>query len=65
MMGKTDKKAYFGLEEIKDRYNCGATAAYRIIREVKDMLGGGKLPGAKVLPSELYIWEMGKNDLST
>lgn len=53
-----NKKISFGMEEIRERYGCGQSAAYRIIREVKSLFPhGGKLGAGKVLPAELEYWE--------
>lgn len=53
-----NKKISFGMEEIRARYGCGQSTAYRIIREVKSLFPhGGKLGAGKVLPAELEYWE--------
>lgn len=52
------KKIALGMEEIRARYGCGQSEAYRIIREVKSLFpNGGKLGVGKVLPAELEYWE--------
>ena len=50
-------KAYIDVEDVKQRYDIGKDAAYRIIREVKHFAGNTFGGAAKVLPSELTAWE--------
>ena len=64
-MTLTDK-AFFGVQDIAERYQVSRDKAYSIIRAIKYVSDGytlpgkrpkGALPGAKVLPSELKKWE--------
>ena len=51
------EKAFFTVADIAERYGCGTSKAYSIIRGIRDFNGGGALPLGKVLPSELKFWE--------
>ena len=62
----TDDKAFYGVQDIAERYQVSKDKAYSIIRAIKATSDGytepgkrpkGALPGAKVLPSELHKWE--------
>lgn len=44
-------------EDMMVRYNVGIGQARNIIRAIRSKCGGGKLGGAKVLPSEVLYWE--------
>ena len=44
-------------KDIQSRYGVGSTNAREIIRGIKSVCGGGKLPAGKVLPSEVKYWE--------
>lgn len=44
-------------KDIQARYGVGNTNAREIIRGIKSVCGGGKLPAGKVLPSEVAYWE--------
>jgi hypothetical protein len=44
-------------KDIQARYGVGITNAREIIRGIRSMCGGGKLPTGKVLPSEVKYWE--------
>ena len=62
----TEDKAFYGVQDIAERYHISKCKAYSIIRAIKVTSDGyieqgkrprGALPGAKVLPSELKKWE--------
>lgn len=44
-------------KDIQTRYGVGVTNAREIIRGIRSVCGGGKLPAGKVLPSEVKYWE--------
>ena len=44
-------------EDMMVRYGVGIVQARNIIRAIRSKCGGGKLGGAKVLPSEVLYWE--------
>lgn len=44
-------------KDIQARYGVGIVNARDIIRGIKSVCGGGKLPSGKVLPSEVEYWE--------
>lgn len=44
-------------KDIQARYGVGITNAREIIRGIRSVCGGGKLPTGKVLPSEVKYWE--------
>ena len=44
-------------KDIMARYGVGVSKARGIIRGIRSVCGGGKLGGAKVLPSEVLYWE--------
>ncbi len=44
-------------KDIQARYGVGVTNAREIIRGIRSVCGGGKLPAGKVLPSEVKYWE--------
>ena len=44
-------------KDILARYGVGITNAREIIRGIRSVCGGGKLPTGKVLPSEVKYWE--------
>jgi hypothetical protein len=44
-------------KDIQARYGVGVVNARDIIRGIKSVCGGGKLPAGKVLPSEVKYWE--------
>ena len=44
-------------KDIQARYGVGTTNAREIIRGIRSVCGGGKLPTGKVLPSEVKYWE--------
>jgi hypothetical protein len=44
-------------KDIQARYGVGITNAREIIRGIRSVCGGGKLPAGKVLPSEVKYWE--------
>ena len=44
-------------KDIQARYGVGITNAREIIRGIRSVCGGGKLPAGKVLPSEVKNWE--------
>lgn len=44
-------------KDIQARYGVGVTNAREIIRGIRSVCGGGKLPTGKVLPSEVKYWE--------
>lgn len=44
-------------KDIQARYGVGITNAREIVRGIRSVCGGGKLPAGKVLPSEVKYWE--------
>jgi hypothetical protein len=56
LRGAQPTKAYYGVADIMERYDCSHVTAEKYIREAK-YLTGGKLGKGKLLPAELAYWE--------
>lgn len=53
-----DAPVYIGKDFVKNRYGCGDTKAYEIIRCVKKTFNGGRLPyRGRILLDELLDYE--------
>ena len=53
---KKEEKAFYGVQDLMERYDCSSATAEKYIREAK-AISGGKLSKGKLLPAELALWE--------